>query len=463
MKHEKVIIIGAGMAGVKTAIDLYQAGVHDTIILEARDRVGGRLVSHTSTKNANVKYDFGASWFHDALKNPLFDKAQELGNINYYFDDRKHVYVSKECRDIPQWKFASIVGEIGAYANLIYEENPDKKDMTLRELYQEYFAKYGKHLTDDEKKYAHQVVRLWSELWDGVSWEEVSAKQANYQSGHYGRNAFVTNGFVNVFNNELRELPRWYQEQQIKLNTHVKHIEYSNPNSVSVTTSSGEVYTADYLVCTIPLSLLRLTDPTDKCHLSWTPQLPPRFTDLWPSCSFGSLGKVVFEFGQCFWPIDVERFYVLADEVDSDQPRPWLHPTLIVNYYALTGTPSLVCLTQEPVSLRVEQLTPEAIWNLLEPAISQIASAPVIKPFKVYNTPWNADEYTRGSYSASRCGSVDNSVICNTFAGGLTERVRFAGAETIDGASNGCAHGAWFSGAREARHILRHCKAEMKL
>lgn len=464
MKQQKVIIIGAGMAGVKTALDLYKAGVLDTIILEARDRVGGRLVSHKSTKNAKLKYDFGASWFHDALKNPLFEKAQKLGNIDYYFDDRKHVYVGKDSREIPLWKFESIVEEIGDYANLIFEENPSKKDISLREICDEYLAKYDKHLNDDEKRYAKQVVRLWSELWDGISWEDMSAKQSSYQSGHYGRNAFVTNGFVNVFNNELNELPKWYLEHNIKLNTHVRSIDYSNPKMVTVTTAAGEVYTADYLVSTIPPSLLSLNDPVDKCYVSWNPPLPQRFVDIWPDCSFGSLGKVVFEFDQSFWPKDIERFYVLADEVDSSgSVRPWQYPTLIVNYYALTGTPSLVCLTQEPVSRQIEKMSKEDIWKLFEPVITQIAKGPVRKPFQIYNTPWNGDEYTRGSYSASRCGSVDNSVICDTLAGGVNDRVRFAGAETIDGASNGCAHGAWFSGEREARHILRHSKALSKL
>lgn len=464
MKHQKVIIIGAGMSGVKTAIDLYQAGVMDTVILEARDRVGGRLVSHGATLNPGLKYDFGASWFHDALKNPLFDKAQKLGNVDYYFDDRKHVYLSKDKREIPAWKFERIVDEIGDYVLMVYEADPLKKDVSLRQICNEYLANYDRHLTAEEKKYAKQVVRMWSELWDGVSWEEALAKQTNYQSGHYGRNAFVTNGFATVFNNELAELPQWYQEHNIKVGTHVSAIDYSNPKVVKVTTQSGEVYTADYVVLTIPFSLLGLKDPADKCYMSWNPPLPPHFERLMPDLTFGSLGKVVFEFGDRFWPEDIERFYVLADEDESGgKARPWQHPTLIVNYYAMKGTPLLVCLTQEPVSQQVENMSGDDIWELFKPAILQIATAPVQKPFKVHHTPWNKDEYTRGSYSAARVGSLDNSVICETLANGLSDRVRFAGAETIDGSSNGCAHGAWYSGAREARHILTHSKAACKL
>lgn len=464
MSHHKVIIIGAGMAGVKTAVDLYQTGIVDTVILEARDRTGGRLVSHASTLNPNLKYDFGASWFHDALKNPLFEKAQKLGNVHYFFDDRKNAYVSLESLDIPLWKFDRIVEEMYSYISLAFTENPTRKDASIKEFCKEYLAKYGHHLTEDEKKYAKQVVRLWTELWEGIAWDETSAKQISLQNAHLGRNAFVVNGFATVFDNEFNELPQWYREKNVRLGVHVKSIDYSNEKYVKLTTSTGETYTADYVVVTIPLSLLALNDPADKCHLSWNPPLPQRITRVFTEGDFGSLGKVVFEFDQCFWPKDTERFYVLASEEDSDGvARPWQHPTLIVNYYAMTQTPSLVCLTQEPVSKQVENMSSDAIWSLFEPVIQKIADGKVRKPFKVHHTPWNKDDYTRGAYCASRVGCLDLTDICDTLAEGVSDRVRFAGAETMGDSSNGCAHGAWFSGAREAKHILLLEKAKSKL
>lgn len=41
----KVVIIGAGMAGLSAANHLIKNGVRDFHILEARDRIGGRIVS----------------------------------------------------------------------------------------------------------------------------------------------------------------------------------------------------------------------------------------------------------------------------------------------------------------------------------------------------------------------------------------------------------------------------------
>lgn len=56
--HSKYIIVGAGLSGLTTAYSLIENGEEDFIILEARDRIGGRI----HTKDA---IDLGATWFQD--------------------------------------------------------------------------------------------------------------------------------------------------------------------------------------------------------------------------------------------------------------------------------------------------------------------------------------------------------------------------------------------------------------
>lgn len=56
--HSKYIIVGAGLSGLTTAYSLIENGEEDFIILEARDRIGGRI--HTKDD-----IDLGATWFQD--------------------------------------------------------------------------------------------------------------------------------------------------------------------------------------------------------------------------------------------------------------------------------------------------------------------------------------------------------------------------------------------------------------
>lgn len=57
---KKIIVIGAGAAGIAAAIKLVSNGFRNVTILEAENRVGGRI--HTIPFGANV-VDMGAQWF----------------------------------------------------------------------------------------------------------------------------------------------------------------------------------------------------------------------------------------------------------------------------------------------------------------------------------------------------------------------------------------------------------------
>src|SRR5947207_9394053 len=71
-----IAVIGAGAAGIGAARRLLEEGSASVLVLEARDRVGGRV--HT-IEPAGFPLDRGAEWLHSADHNPLSPIAQILG------------------------------------------------------------------------------------------------------------------------------------------------------------------------------------------------------------------------------------------------------------------------------------------------------------------------------------------------------------------------------------------------
>ncbi|MDA0962478.1 MAG: FAD-dependent oxidoreductase, partial [Proteobacteria bacterium] len=80
MGDPRVVIVGAGAAGVGAGMALADAGV-DFVILEAASRVGGR--AFTDTASLPDPWDQGCHWFHSADVNPLVAHAERLG-VRYH-------------------------------------------------------------------------------------------------------------------------------------------------------------------------------------------------------------------------------------------------------------------------------------------------------------------------------------------------------------------------------------------
>lgn len=73
-----VAVIGAGAAGLGAARALQNSG-RSVIVLEARDRIGGR--AHTVMAAPGIPFDLGCGWLHSADKNSFVAIAKQLGFI----------------------------------------------------------------------------------------------------------------------------------------------------------------------------------------------------------------------------------------------------------------------------------------------------------------------------------------------------------------------------------------------
>ena len=99
MAKNQVIIIGGGISGLAAANELIKAGITKIIILEAQNRLGGRILTLPSEGSefyfsliynnfllfhldGSHVIELGAQWIHGQTKNPVYELCSELGIVD---------------------------------------------------------------------------------------------------------------------------------------------------------------------------------------------------------------------------------------------------------------------------------------------------------------------------------------------------------------------------------------------
>ena len=94
-----VIVIGAGMAGLAAGRKLVASGVSVTV-LEARDRIGGRVWTDVFD---GIPLDMGAGWIHGpGGGNPISALAKQVGAKTYMTDDDSVIVLGSDGIDVTQ-------------------------------------------------------------------------------------------------------------------------------------------------------------------------------------------------------------------------------------------------------------------------------------------------------------------------------------------------------------------------
>lgn len=132
MAHS-VIIVGAGSAGIAAATKLYENGYHNLTILEAENRIGGRV--KTIPFGDNV-IDMGAQWCHGQDGNVVHEMAEHLNLLQpskHLSDGISYRYYGGEIPD--QTK----IDKLDQLANEISEDSEGLKN---------YNGSYGDFIVD---------------------------------------------------------------------------------------------------------------------------------------------------------------------------------------------------------------------------------------------------------------------------------------------------------------------------
>jgi monoamine oxidase len=139
-----VAIIGAGAAGLGAANALKNSGL-STIVLEARDRIGGR--GRTIQAAPDIRFDVGCGWVHSADKNSFVEIAEQL---NFEID-----------RALPPWRER-------AYGKAF---PPAERDAYMRAL-DEFYERAAEAAMNDEDSPADRYLEpgnRWNPMIDAIS------------------------------------------------------------------------------------------------------------------------------------------------------------------------------------------------------------------------------------------------------------------------------------------------------
>jgi monoamine oxidase len=443
---ERVVVVGAGIAGLTAANALTHAGT-ECVVLEARDRIGGRL--HTADL-AGSPVDLGGSWIHMPGGNPMTAFARQAGVARRGADPVPEMagFDLAEGRRLSAAEATELLGFYdegfpAATARLTAELGPDA---SAAEGIEAFVAQAG--LAPGQARRARQL------LYGSI--EAESAGLAEHQSLRWMWNELEYDGnyFGDVPDGGYRRLvDAMAAGAHLRLGTEVTGVEIT-ADGVQVRTADGGSEAGSHVVVTVPLGVLKRGAPR------FSPGLPPDRLAAIGRLGFGRFEKVALRYDEPFWRAAGFPHLMLFPR----DPGEWM--VWVMGLDAFGGGPVLVFFVfhsdaERLMSAGHDGLVSDGIRSdgasrdgAIGWALGQLAEAigrPCPEPTAVAVTSWGTDPYARGSYSHIPPGSspADADLLGEPVGG----RLLFAGEHT-QSARLAYADGAMTSGIREAKRLL---------
>jgi monoamine oxidase len=424
------IVIGAGMSGA-TAARALAAGGRSVVVLEARDRIGGRTWTDTAL---GIPVDLGASWIHGIGDNPLADLRDALGIDSVEFtvgsfqpSGRPIVYHAPDGRTLDvvareQWLADLAVVDAGL--EVVVASAPH--GTTYAEAVQTAIAQQD--WDADRAERVREYLRHRVEDLCGASIDDLDA---------HGLDEEHVNGIEVVF-------PQGYGQFAAKLldglDVRLEHVVVSvarDADGVLVTTAAGAEFRARIAVVTLPLGVLKAGSVT------FTPPLPEPVAGAIDRLSMGVYDKVFLRFATKFWEDDA---YVLRQQGPAGVDwHSWYDMS------RATGEPVIAALMGGPGARRLESLGDDEIVAQGLQALRRMYGDAAPEPVAVRITRWGADRFSLGSYSYLATGATEHDH--DLVATPVDDVLHLAGEATWSD-DPATVHGAMLSGLRAAERIL---------
>jgi monoamine oxidase len=416
----RVIVVGAGMAGLVAADALRRAGA-EVVVVEARDRLGGRTWSAPLGPGV---VDLGGAWVHGPVGNPVTEALAAAG-IDAPNDG---TFYSRMELWADGWANTTLATTVTAA--VMADWDPAE---TMASCGSDSFADgvewYVEQRGLDGR--ARELVRcalLWisGALEVAAPPERISlAGVADYQGGG-GGNLVPAGGYGSL-------IERLAEGLDVRLGTAVTRIEHGNaPAAVD---SSGGSFEADRVVATVPLGVLK------SGVVAFDPPLRPGQAAAVERLEMSTLEKVALCFEERFWP---EGLWQITHVSPDRSFGVWFDFTPHV------GAPTLVALYNPSVTPELAELpAAERVTPALAALRRMFGSVP--EPAEVLTTDWCGDQWAGGSYSYIPLGATADDM--RALAEPVSERLLLAGEVTV-AEHYGTVEAAFRSGRRAAEWAL---------
>ncbi len=417
------IVVGAGISGIAAARELNSAGFRVTV-LEARNRIGGRILTDRSFGSA---VDLGASWIHGVDGNPIADLAGQFG-IETYATDMDHVQVfdfdGSEIDDQSQTEIESLFDELLQSAIELGEDLDN--DISVGEGIALAIDEREIPLSEQEERWL-RFAEIETEIEYGAGIDDLSLWWWDDEESFPGEDHLFPGGYDQVTEQIAHGL-------DIRLGKSVKSCRYHD-DGISVSTENEE-FTADYLVVTLPLGVLKYGD------IEFDPPISGQHRIAIDRLGMGVLNKVAMKFDQRFWSEGTDWFNLVPESGQSF--------TEFLSLSVKTGEPILVALTGGPFARTFKDREDDEIASEMLTSL-RIMFGDVPAPTAVAITRWDVDPFAYGSYAHIPVGAEAEDY--DRLSEPISDRLFFAGEHT-NREYPSTVHGAYLSGIRAANQII---------